>query len=119
MTRSVRLPVVALLAIVPLLAMCTTVEQGKITDGKVLQKSSMVDLKKRAGFDLDCERSQIDLTALTQFELAPSGGPSSDEVQVGAEGCGKRGVYVWSDDKGWVLNSANGQVPSGNEKSQQ
>jgi len=58
----------------------------------------------RASFDFSCPREQIVLTRMGE--------------QVGAEGCGHRGVYVPTDG-GWALNSVgNAAEPSTEQPSQ-
>jgi hypothetical protein len=49
-------------------------------------------LRERAGFDMRCEPGALQITEI-------------DRRTAGVEGCGQRGVYVWSDQGMWVLNS--------------
>jgi hypothetical protein len=58
---------------------------------------------QRASFDLGCAEGKMATTTL-------AGGPNvagqpMDGTQIGVRGCGKRATYVFTDDKGWVLNS--------------
>ena len=94
--------VVSLLAVV--VSGCATV----VVDGYPLRegwwnKSSQL-LKTRAAFELQCPQDQVKLTVLAE------GG-----VTVGATGCGRRGVYVFSQaTMGHVLNSPiESAVPEG------
>lgn len=62
---------------------------GEMTQGTAEQ------LFSRASFEFNCPREQIEL-----FRMAGR--------QVGATGCGQRGVYVRAGNAGWVLNSQAG-----------
>jgi hypothetical protein len=53
-------------------------------------------LRTRAAFDFKCPEDQVHLHELSRF-------------QQGVEGCGRRGVYVYTTS-GWVLNSDEGQA---------
>ena len=51
----------------------------------------------RAAYDFNCSEDKIAMTELSR-------------TQVGAEGCGHRGVYVYTQS-GWVLNAADQTKP--------
>jgi hypothetical protein len=48
---------------------------------------------ERAAYELDCPENQLELTYL-------------GNGTVGAAGCGKKAIYVWMTNAGWVNNSA-------------
>ncbi len=64
-------------------------------------------LAPRAGFDLGCPASQL--------EYAPLGNRYDGYEMVGVTGCGKKAVYVWLDERGWVLNTANRAADAGDK----
>jgi hypothetical protein len=58
---------------------------------------------KRAAFELQCPKEQLELTALNgSFRSRAVAGR-----QVGVRGCGKQAVYVLSAGAGWVANTAS------------
>lgn len=64
-----------------------------------LRESFNRDALSRATFELNCPQDQLQMTVL-------NGNPDSHPLagaSVGVEGCGKKGVYVYTGN-GWVLN---------------
>ena len=60
------------------------------------------DVAHRAAFDFSCPENSIAVTPLTKETLQGAD-------QYGAEGCGRRAVYVRTPS-GYVLNTASGQA---------
>jgi hypothetical protein len=56
-------------------------------------------LRQRAAFDMRCDAGALSISEL-------------DRRTAGVEGCGQRGVYVWSDQGMWVLNTPGGDDSS-------
>jgi hypothetical protein len=67
-----------------------------------VRADSRAEATRRAAFDFSCPEKSIKLTPLTE-ETAQGA------TQYGAEGCGKRAVYV-ATPSGYVLNTATGSA---------
>lgn len=69
-------------------------------------------LADRAPFELNCPKDQLVIAALTKTTYGNTDAP----LYQGAQGCGRRVVYV-ATDSGYVLNSDSGTIiaaqPSG------
>ncbi len=60
----------------------------------------------RAAFELDCPAEQVAVSVLRDSDPEPESRGMAG-AQVGATGCGKRAVYVFTDSAGWVVDSAS------------
>lgn len=65
-------------------------------------EETLADLRPRARFDFACEASQVEYSLIKRSGRAPA--------EVGAAGCGRRGVYVRLAQGGfkgpWMLNTS-------------
>lgn len=64
------------------------------------------EIQRRAAFEMHCDPQGIKLTPLRDLRGAPG-----YVDQYGAEGCGKRLVYVHAPYGGWIVNTASEETP--------
>lgn len=96
---------ISLVLIVLLSAGCTTVPRGEISNRMMNDTASLKVLKMRAEYELQCD--DLTFTALNKFGVGANGVVSGNSgAQIGADGCGKRGVYVKAGAD-WLLNSGS------------
>ena len=67
--------------------------------GKPMVTNDEDGLRKRAAFELSCEPEALEVIAL-------EGGPNMGPWTAGVSGCGKKVVYKFVMDAGWVANTA-------------
>lgn len=86
------------LLLVCLLALVTLSGCAGMTIGEHFKKNGL----GKAAFAMNCPQDQITLIPLSKPLTATmyQGG-----LDIGVDGCGKRLVYVYVADVGWVLNS--------------
>jgi hypothetical protein len=84
-----------------LLGACATVESGGFKVDQADAERAFDQVRARAAWDFRCRPEGIEVVVLAVVD----GGSWADlPAQIGATGCGRRGVYV-STRVGWVLNS--------------
>jgi hypothetical protein len=73
-------------------ASCAKVPSGALGTPAEIARTEIPRLESRAAFDLDCPIAEITLSTLNASTSAAGNVPS----EVGAQGCGRRTVYVRS-----------------------
>lgn len=82
------------------------VAPGPVERNDVRQHDAVVELLQRASFEFDCPSEEIELVAVEDFRLLQNADAAGPGTQLGAKGCGQRGLYVYTAENGWVLDSA-------------
>lgn len=64
--------------------------------------SAPAEITRRFAYEFECPEAEIRTTVLSHD-------PNTEWIStMGADGCGRRAVYVWASGS-WVLNSAEGE----------
>ena len=105
-TRSVWLDRGLMLSVLFLASCGGTMMSGGIKVDQGLTEDNFGKVKARAAFDFGCQAEKVEAVVIAADGLAWSGGQMPS--QIGASGCGHKGVYVRTPS-GWVLNSDTGK----------
>ena len=81
------------LSLAVLIASCASYNPEKY------QRENREKVLPRASFEMGCPKENINISYLNSYEK--TGFP----LTIGAEGCGKKLVYIYVHRQGWVLNS--------------
>jgi len=94
--------------VVFLVACGGSMTSGGFTVNKTVTEMHFDRVRNRASFELVCPPARIEL----QVVNASNDGCSSLQTptQIGAVGCGHRGLYVVAPGGQWILNSVDGRT---------
>jgi hypothetical protein len=77
----------------------------KITRAE-LDQQKQADVARKATFELDCAREQLSFQCLADGRVPHAGWCCFDAcTSWGVSGCGKKAVYVLTDENGWINNT--------------